>query len=302
MPKHAQPARTTLSVQEGKSVGFVGMLVVLGAVLGGYMMHGGEVGVLIQPSEFVIILGAGLGSVLISTPIKVVIQILQSLTKVLAGATVSKAQYFELLSVMYELFQMARKDGQLALEPHIEDPEKSSLFAKYPGFIKNHHAVHFLADTVRVILAGGVAPHDLEALMDTDIETHHEESAQPSTVLAKVGDAMPGLGIVAAVLGIIITMGAINGPPEEIGHKVAAALVGTFLGILVSYGFLQPIAAAIENMHNNEARYVLALKAGLLAFASDAPPIVAVEFARRAIFSDVRPSFKEMEEAFRNKK
>jgi chemotaxis protein MotA len=266
------------------------------------MMHGGEVGVLIQPSEFVIILGAGLGSVLISTPIKVVLQILQSLTKVLAGATVSKAQYFELLSVMYELFQMARKDGQLALEPHIEDPEKSSLFAKYPGFIKNHHAVHFLADTVRVILAGSVAPHDLEALMDTDIETHHEESAQPSTVLSKVGDAMPGLGIVAAVLGIIITMGAINGPPEEIGHKVAAALVGTFLGILVSYGFLQPIAAAIENVNNNEARYILVLKAGLLAFASDAPPIVAVEFARRAIFSDVRPSFKEMEEAFRNKK
>jgi chemotaxis protein MotA len=278
------------------------MLMVLVAVLGGYLMEGGDIGVLIQPAEFVIILGAALGSVLISTPIKVVIQILTSLTKVLTGGAVSKAQYFELLSVMYELFQMARKDGQLALEPHIEDPEKSSLFSKYPGFIKNHHAVHFLADTVRVVLAGGVAPHDLETLMDADIETHHEESAMPSAALSKVGDALPGLGIVAAVLGIVITMGAINGPPEEIGHKVGAALVGTFLGILVSYGFLQPIAAGIENVTNNEARYIVALKAGLLAFANDAPPIVAVEFARRAIFSDVRPSFKEMEDTFRNTK
>ena len=292
----------TETVQEEQSVGFAGILLVLGAVLGGYLMEGGDVGVLIQPAEFLIILGAGLGSVLISTPLKVLIQILQSLTKVLTGAAVSKAQYFELLSVMYELFQMARKDGQLALEPHIEDPEKSTFFAKYPGFVKNHHAVHFLADTVRVILAGGVAPHDLEALMDTDIETHHEESAMPAAVLTKVGDAMPGLGIVAAVLGIVITMGAINGPPEEIGHKVAAALIGTFLGILVSYGFIQPLATGLENLSSNEARYILALKVGLLAFASDAPPIVAVEFARRAIFSDVRPSFKEMEDTFRNKK
>src|SRR5215510_731918 len=289
-------------MQERTTVGFVGMLMVLGAILGGYLMEGGDVGVLIQPAEFVIIGGAALGSVLISTPIKVVIQILTSLTKVLTGGTVSNSQYFELLSVMYELFQMARKDGQLALEPHIEDPEKSSLFSKYPGFIKNHHAVHFLADTVRVVLAGGVAPHDLEALMDADIETHHEESAMPSAALSKVGDALPGLGIVAAVLGIVITMGAINGPPEEIGHKVAAALVGTFLGILVSYGFFQPLATGIENLSNKEARYILAFQAGLLAFASDAPPIVAVEFARRAIFADVRPSFKEMEDTFRNKK
>ena len=283
-------------------MGFIGILVVLGAVLGGYMMHGGDVGVLIQPSEFIVILGAALGSLLIATPMKVAMHILQSSMKVLTGSTVSKAQYFELLSVLYELFQMARKDGQLALEPHVEAPDKSSLFAKYPGFLNNHHAVYFLTDMIRVILAGGVAPHHLEALMDTHIETHHEESAQPVAILSKVGDAMPGLGIVAAVLGIIVTMGAINGPPEEIGHKVAAALVGTFLGILVSYGFLQPIATAIETVNNNEARYILVLKAGLLAFASDAPPIVAVEFARHAIFSDVQPSFKEMEAAFRSTK
>lgn len=283
-------------------MGFVGVLIVIGAVLGGYVMEGGEIGVLIQPAELVIILGAALGTMIIATPIKVIIQIIQMSLKALGGATVSKAQYVDLLNVLYELFQMARKDGQLALEPHVEDPEKSTLFSKYPSFIHNHHAVHFLADTVRVILAGGVAPHDLEAMMDADIDTHHEEASQPPAALSKVGDAMPGLGIVAAVLGIVITMGAIGGPPEEIGHKVGAALVGTFLGILVSYGFLQPIAAAIETVNNNEGRYILVLKAALLAFASDAPPIVAVEFARRAIFSDVRPSFKEMEEAFKNKK
>jgi chemotaxis protein MotA len=283
-------------------VGFLGILIVFGAVLGGYLMEGGDIRVLIQPAEFLILLGAALGAVLISTPIKVLMQILQSLMKVLLGSKISKAQYFELLSVMFELFQMARKDGQLALEPHIEDPEKSSLFSKYPGFIKNHHAVHFLADTVRVILAGGVAPHDLDGLMDVDIETHHEESAMPSAVLTRVGDALPGLGIVAAVLGIVITMGAIDGPPAEIGEKVGAALVGTFLGILMSYGFVQPIATGIESLASNEARYIMALKVGLLAFANDAPPIVAVEFARRSIFSDARPSFKEMEDAFRNKK
>src|SRR5438445_1802547 len=232
-------------------------------------MEGGEVGVLIQPAEIVIIMGAALGSVLISTPLKVIIQILQSLTKVLTGAAVSKAQYFELLSVMYELFQMARKDGQLALEPHIEDPEKSSLFGKYPSFIKNHHAVHFLADTVRVILAGGVAPHDLEGLMDADIETHHEESAMPAAVLSKVGDAMPGLGIVAAVLGIVITMGAINGPPEEIGHKVGAALVGTFLGILLSYGFFGPLVTKMEFMGAAEMGYFKAIATMVQGFADN---------------------------------
>lgn len=283
-------------------MGFVGILIVLGTVLGGFIMHGGEVLVLYQPAEFVIILGAGLGTLIIATPIKVMIQIIQLSIKGLLGSSVSKTQYVELLNVLYELFQMARKDGQLALEPHVEDPEKSPLFSKYPSFLHNHHAVHFLADTARIILTGGVAPHDLEAMMDADIETHHEETAFPVAALSKVGDAMPGLGIVAAVLGIVITMGAIGGPPEEIGHKVAAALVGTFLGILISYGFLQPIATSIETVNSSEARYILVLKAGLLAFASDAPPIVAVEFARRAIFSDVRPSFKEMEEAFKNKK
>jgi chemotaxis protein MotA len=204
-----------------------------------------------------------LGSVLIATPPKVLSQVLKSLSKVLSGDHSSKALYFELLSLLYDLFQTARRDGPLALEPHVEEPEKSAIFSKYPGFLKNHHAVDFLTDTMRVMLSGGVAGHDLDALMDADVETHHEESARPVAVLTKVGDAMPGLGIVAAVLGIVITMGAIDGPPAEIGHKVAAALVGTFLGVLAAYGFISPMAS---------------------------------------IFSDVRPGFKEMESALRGKK
>jgi chemotaxis protein MotA len=280
----------------------VGMLIVIIAIVGGYLMEHGVLLVLLQPAEFIIIGGSALGTVIIATPPKILSQVLKSLTKVLGGDRSSKALYFELLSLLYDLFQTARRDGPLALEPHVEDPEKSTIFSKYPGFLKNHHAVDFLADTMRVMLSGGIAGHELEALMDADLETHHEESARPVSVLSKVGDAMPGLGIVAAVLGIVITMQAIDGPPAEIGHKVAAALVGTFLGILAAYGFLQPLASCIEAVNQSEARYIECIKAGLLAFANDAPPIVAVEFARRTIFSDVRPGFKEMESALRGKK
>jgi chemotaxis protein MotA len=238
---------------------------------------------------------------LISTPLSVLINLLQSCLKVFTGGSFSKGAYVELLTLIYDLGQTVRKDGQLALESHMEDPHSSSIFSKYPTFLKQHHAVDFLADTGRIIVMGGVPPYEIESLMDADIETHHEESARPVSVLTKVGDAMPGLGIVAAVLGIVITMQVIDGPPQEIGHKVAAALVGTFLGILAAYGFLQPFAANLEMMNQNEARYLQCLRAGLMALARSMPPVIAVEFARRTIFSDVRPSFKEMEEAVRSK-
>jgi chemotaxis protein MotA len=279
----------------------VGILVVIGAVFGGYLLEHGVIGVLIQPAEFVIIGGSALGTMLISTPLGVLIKLLQSCMKVFTGGSLSKGAYVELLTLIYDLGQTVRKDGQLALESHMEDPHSSSIFSKYPTFLKQHHAVDFLADTGRIIVMGGVPPYEIESLMDADIETHHEESARPVSVLTKVGDAMPGLGIVAAVLGIVITMQVIDGPPQEIGHKVAAALVGTFLGILAAYGFLQPFAANLEMTNQNEARYLQCLRAGLMALARSMPPVIAVEFARRTIFSDVRPSFKEMEEAVRSK-
>lgn len=279
----------------------LGILVVLGSVLGGYVLEHGELAVLWQPAEVVIIGGAALGTVLISTPMSTLIKVIKSILKVLTGGGVPKATYVELLSLIYELGQTVKKDGQLALESHMENPHSSAIFSKYPTFLKNHHAVDFLADTGRVIIMGGVPPYEIEALMDGDLEVHHHEEAQPVSVLQKVGDAMPGLGIVAAVLGIVITMQAIDGPPQEIGHKVGAALVGTFLGILLAYGFLQPLATIIETINQSEARYFECLKAGLLALARAMPPVIAVEFARRTITSDVRPSFKELESALRGK-
>ena len=277
----------------------VGFLVVIGAVFGGYLLEHGIIGVLIQPAEFVIIGGSALGTILISTPLNVLMNLLKSCIKVLSGGNIPKAAYVELLTLIYDLGQTVRKDGQLALESHMENPHSSSIFSKYPTFLKRHHAVDFLADTGRIIVMGGVPPYEIEALMDADIETHHEESARPVSVLTKVGDAMPGLGIVAAVLGIVITMQVIDGPPQEIGHKVAAALVGTFLGILAAYSFIQPFATSLETINQNEARYLQCLRAGLMALARSMPPVIAVEFARRTIFSDVRPSFKEMEATIR---
>jgi chemotaxis protein MotA len=279
----------------------VGILIVIAAVFGGYLLEHGVIGVLIQPAEFVIIGGSALGTMLISTPMNVLMKLLQSCIKVFSGGSIAKAAYVELLTLIYDLGQTVRKDGQLALESHMEDPHSSSIFSKYPTFLKQHHAVDFLADTGRIIVMGGVPPYEIESLMDADLETHHEESARPVSVLTKVGDAMPGLGIVAAVLGIVITMQVIDGPPQEIGHKVAAALVGTFLGILAAYGFIQPFAANLEMINQNEARYLQCLRAGLMALARSMPPVIAVEFARRTIFSDVRPSFKEMEESIRSK-
>ena len=246
----------------------VGFLVVIGAVFGGYLLEHGIIGVLIQPAEFVIIGGSALGTILISTPLNVLMNLLKSCIKVLSGGNIPKAAYVELLTLIYDLGQTVRKDGQLALESHMENPHSSSIFSKYPTFLKRHHAVDFLADTGRIIVMGGVPPYEIEALMDADIETHHEESARPVSVLTKVGDAMPGLGIVAAVLGIVITMQVIDGPPQEIGHKVAAALVGTFLGILAAYGFIQPFATSLETINQNEARYLQCLRAGLMALVA----------------------------------
>lgn len=270
--------------------------------MGGFMMAGGNPALLWQPAEFVVILGAAIGSILISTPIKLLKKVIAHALSAMMGKGVTKQQYFEVLSMLYEIFQTAKKDGILGLEQHVEEPNGSALFTKYPSFLKNHEAVHFLTDTLKVIIAGGVPPHELEALMDTDIETHHEEAHKLPGVLSKVSDAMPGLGIVAAVLGIVITMQAIDGPPEEIGHHVGAALVGTFLGVLTAYGFIGPIATSIEYSVGNDSHYIACIKAGVVAFAKDVPPLIAVEFARRSISEEVRPSFKELESALRGGK
>jgi chemotaxis protein MotA len=273
----------------------LGLLIVLGAVVGGYLMAGGALLVLNQPSEFVVIGGAALGTLVVSTPAAVLKDTVVQIKAVMGGAT-GKKDYVELLSMLYQIFKQVQQGGLMSLEAHFENPSQSSILSRYTNFMKRHDAVDFLADSFKVLIVGGIAPHDLEALMDEDMKAHHEESLKPSAALSKIADALPGLGIVAAVLGIVITMGHIDAPPEEIGHHVGAALVGTFLGILMSYGFVAPVATLLEQRVNQEGYYCLCIKAGLLAIYKGNPPAIAIEFARRVLPHSVRPSFNETEE------
>jgi chemotaxis protein MotA len=276
----------------------VGAIIVIGSVVGGYLMHGGKLLLLSQPAEFVIIGGAAIGSMIISTPISVLKSLMAQLLGVFK-APLSRADYADLLSMLYQLFRMAQQTGIMALESHFEKPAESSILSKYPRFLARHHSVDFLSDSIKVIIVGGMAPHDLDALMDEDIYVHHTEARAPAAALAKVSDAFPGLGIVAAVLGVVITMQAIDGPPSEIGHKVGAALVGTFLGILLSYGFAGPLAASLETRVDEDGNYEKCIKAGVLATFKGLPPAIAIEFARRVLPHEVRPSFEETEKLCR---
>lgn len=277
----------------------VGLFVVFGSVLGGFIMSGGSVMLLIHVSEIIIIGGAAVGTLLVAQPMKTIKLLMKQLMSFTKGGP-GRQEYMDLLMMLYELMNLTRREGLLALESHVEKPENSEIFKRYPSFMKNHHAVSFLCDTLRLVLTDPeIQAHDLEALMDLDMDTHHHEEAKPAAALSTVGDALPGLGIVAAVLGVVLTMQAIGGPVEEIGHKVGAALVGTFLGILLSYGLAQPLAANIAGKVEEEGQYYTALKQVLLAFRRGSSPAVAVEFARRSISNDVRPGFTELSEAVR---
>jgi chemotaxis protein MotA len=275
----------------------IGALIVTGTVFGGYLMEGGHLAVLIQPIEFLIIGGAAAGSLLISSPISVLKAILKQVT----GAVTSKggpntADYTALLMLLFELFKLA-KSNPMAIEPHVEKPENSDIFKRYPAVLHNHHAIHFLCDTLKVQLTAAMSPYDLEDLMDMDITAAHDEEALAVTTINRVGDAMPGLGIVAAVLGVVITMGKLTQGKEVIGHSVAAALVGTFLGILASYGFMQPLAAKMESNNVNEGKFLTVIKASLIAYSKNCAPKVCVEFGRRSIPPVNRPTFEEVDKA-----
>lgn len=280
----------------------IGMVVVLACVAVGYAMHHGDFLILIQINEYIIIGGAALGSMLIANPPSVIKAVIAGILRALKGEyVVPKEVYLEYLAMMYDVFQVAKRDGMIALEKHIETPAQSSIFTKYGKFLANHHAVDFFCDNLKVVLNGGIAAHDLEELMDSDIETIHTSELRAPTALNSVGDALPGLGIVAAVLGIIITMGVIDQPPTVIGHSVAAALVGTFFGILLSYGFVGPLAKAVENVVGSDGIFLNVLKAGLVAFVKGSAPIVAIEYGRRMIPPETRPSYSEAEAAVKSK-
>jgi chemotaxis protein MotA len=275
----------------------IGILVVFGSIIGGFLMEKGKLLVLVQPSELIIIGGAAIGTMLVANPLPVLMKIVKSVMGCIAGDPYTKTYYLDSLKMLSDIFQFARKSGMAKLEEDVENPDKSATFSKYPKLLKDHHMLHFICDTLRMSVSGVVAPHDLDAILENDIDVHHHEQMTPVNALTTVADALPGLGIVAAVLGVVITMGALSGPPEEIGQKVGAALVGTFLGILLSYGVVSPIASNVMKIVDASTQFHQVLRAGLMAFAKGMAPSIAVEFARRAIPHEVRPTFKEMETA-----
>jgi chemotaxis protein MotA len=273
----------------------IGLVVVFGSVLAGYAMNNGQIGVLMQFSEFIIISGAALGAMLVGNPPTVVVNVFKQCLALLKGNPYKKSVFSELLLMLFELFQSAKRDGMLALEPHVERPQESALFAKYPFFVANHHAIDFLSDTLKILLTGSVDRNDLAEILELDLERQHEQALLVAQALQKTGDATPAFGIVAAVLGVVITMGSIGGSAQDIGHHVAAALVGTFLGILLAYGVFTPLSQACENIARSESEYMGCIKTAILSFARGDAPVTATEFARRNVDPVHRPSFADME-------
>jgi chemotaxis protein MotA len=276
-----------------------GILIVLGAIAGGFAMAGGSFPVLLQPSEFVVILGAALGTLVTSSPGLMKKRVIHAVMSAIKVNIPKKADYLDLLKCQYELFMLARRQGVLALEAHVNEPEKSTIFQKYASLGKLGHAQTFLAEALQQIV-NGTSPDDLEALLDAELDTIKNEGHLATGLLKTIGDALPGLGIVAAVLGIIVTMGHMDAPPAVIGHHVAAALVGTFLGILLCYGVIQPLANNAEIQEIHQLRFLSVIKSAVVASARGVAPPTAVEFGRKMIFTDERPSFNEVDKALQS--
>ena len=279
-------------------IAIVGVIVVLGSVIGGYVLEHGNLHVLYQPVELLIIGGAALGAFLISNPMKTIVMTIKSIGKVIGGSP-GKLFYLEVLTLLNRIFAKIRKEGLVSVEQDVEAPDESPLFQQAPNFLKDHHAVKFLCDNLRVIMTTNISPHELEAVMEAEMESHHEEAMVPSEAVTRMADALPALGIVAAVLGVVITMGKISEPPAVLGHSIGAALVGTFLGVLLSYGFVGPVGTNLAAKVKEGSVVYHMIKVALVSFVGGTAPQIAVEFGRRVIPSGERPGFTEMEEALR---
>lgn len=277
-----------------------GIVVILLCVFGGYAAMGGHLAVLVQPWEYVIILGAAIGAYIIGNQGAVLKGTFGVIGTIFKGPAYNKQAYLELLGMQFALFKLVQSKGILALEQHVENPKESALFNAFPTFAKNHHAVEFVCDYMRMVTLGSNNVHEMEALMDEELETHHQEQERMVGALQSLADGTPALGIVAAVLGVIKTMGSISEPPEVLGHMIGGALVGTFFGVFIAYGLFGPMAQSLRGTYESESKYFLSLKAGLLAHISGQVPVMAVEFARKALMSDVRPTFLEVDEATQN--
>lgn len=279
----------------------IGFTVVILCVFGGFVLEGGRIAVLVEAflNEVIIIAGAAVGALVVMSPKKVLMDIVRGLTICLKGLPYDRAAYEDLLKVLYELFLLGRRNGMIALEEHVLEPDKSIIFKKYPRFSSNRQAVQFLCGSLRPIVDGKIKPDQLRLLLDAEINQMETEHEAPVSVLSKTADAMPGFGIVAAVLGIVISMASISGPVEQIGQHVASALVGTFLGILMAYGFIAPLATNLEFTNTAELDYTRCISACVVGFASGMAPVTAVELGRRGLSSELRPTADEMEKMFK---
>ncbi|HJQ73452.1 MAG TPA: flagellar motor stator protein MotA [Gaiellaceae bacterium] len=278
---------------------FIGLLIVFAGIFGGYVWAGGPLHVLVQPAELAIIGGAATGTLLVAAPGRMRGRLFAALRKAFTNVAPTKSDYLELLQLQYEVFSFLRKHGAVQLDDHLRDVRASSIFRKYPSFLRRPLAVDFFRDALQQIVNGTASAEDLDVLLETEMDTQHEEAAIPVSLIQRTGDSLPGLGIVAAVLGIVIAMGSLDASPKEIGHNVGAALVGTFLGILLCYGIFQPMATNLELQEVANGRYLRCIKEGVVASLRGTAPIVVIEFARRVIFSDERPSAAEAEAACR---
>ena len=279
----------------------IGLLVVTACVAGGYAMAHGNFSVLWQPAEVVTIVGAAVGTFLIASPLKVIKLTIKGFTSVFTAKAPGKDEYLQLLRALYDLLTLAKHKGIIALESHANKPMESSIFTPYPFVIKNHHVLDFICDNVKTYAMAGMEAHEFETLMDIDIDTHHAEESIAAGTISKLADSLPALGIVACVLGVVITMGAINEPPEILGKHIGAALVGTFLGILLAYGYVAPFAANIEHQIRDQHTLMNVAKTAIMSFALGWAPALALEAARRAVPSSARPTFEELENAVRKK-
>jgi chemotaxis protein MotA len=279
----------------------IGIVVVFGAIVGGYLMEKGNLLVLLQPAELIIIGGAAAGTVLIANPPHILSKILEGIAGAFKSSPFTRQRYMDSLKMLYDLFAQARRQGLMAIEADIDEPDKSKVFTAFPAIMKDQHVRNFICDSLRTATTGGMEPFDIDQMMELDMDVHHHESSAPVSALSTVADSLPGLGIVAAVLGVVITMGALGGPPEEIGHKVAAALVGTFLGILLCYGLVGPLASSMSKAADEEKAYYHVLRVTMAAFIKGLAPALAVEVGRRATPARLRPTFQEMEKLCRKK-
>jgi chemotaxis protein MotA len=280
----------------------LGYVVVVLSVFGGFALAGGHLHSLWQPVEVLMIAGAGFGAFMVGNTGPALKATLKALPKVFKGAKYTKDNYMELMALLYELLGKIRKEGLMSIEGDVESPEESPLFAKYPKVLHDHHVIEFITDYLRIMVSGNLNAMELENLMEVEIETHHHEEMVPSHVIAKLGDALPAFGIVAAVMGVVHTMGSVGIPPAELGILIGAALVGTFLGILLAYGFIGPLANLLEQKAEESSKMFQTIKVTLLANLNGYAPAMAVEFGRKVLLSTERPGFAELEAFVKQKR